>query len=113
MRYEFEDREIQPLLPGCTIESFHVRILCGLARLDKLQFDPMIVNPLPEFLTDMLGSVIHSLVLRPPFIKTHIAHTVLTAKLRYRNSVLSPFKNLQYLTFESSISDFPYNVASS
>jgi hypothetical protein len=45
-------------LPDCTIESFHVCILGGLAGLDKLQFDPIIISPLPEFLTNMLRSVI-------------------------------------------------------
>jgi hypothetical protein len=32
--------------------------LRGLAGLDKLQFNPIIISPLPEFLTDMLRSVI-------------------------------------------------------
>ena len=56
----FEDREIQPFVPDGAIESFHISVLCGLAGLYKPQLDSLGFSPLPEFLADVLGSIIQA-----------------------------------------------------
>ena len=40
---------------------------------------------------------VHATILRPPLVKCDTAHTVLTAKLAYEDSILSLFQNCQNL----------------
>jgi len=50
--------QIQPFMPHRTVESFDVRILCRLARLDIHQRDPSIIGPVNQRLRDLLRTVV-------------------------------------------------------
>jgi len=58
MLYRFKQMHVQPLMPHCTIESFNVGILGGLARLNIEQRNLVLIRPVNQTLRQVFWAIV-------------------------------------------------------